>query len=126
MRCSVLQGLASIFVLFSVPARADVLCTFSINSVSVDSYGSLMLDLEQNTTSFSWWFCNTAVGVTANNGYNDLTVPPQACQPIYSQFLSARMSGRPVSLQFHGPTDCSATSLPAGGFPSPYPIRFAL
>lgn len=117
---------AAVQLISSSPARADVLCTFNVDSVSIDSWGSLLLELDQNGTPFSWWFCNMSTGVAANNGYQQLTVSPQSCQAIYSQFLSARMAGRPIAMQFHGPTDCSASSLPPAGFPSLYPLRFAL
>lgn len=111
----------------SVPARADVLCTFNVDSVSIDSWGSLLLELDQNGTPYSWWFCNTAVGVTANNGLQSgITVSPQSCQAIYTQFVTARMAGKPIAMQFHGPADCSAAALPPAGFPAPYPVRFAL
>lgn len=116
---------AAAFVVSS-PARADVVCTFNVDSVSIDSWGSLVLQLDQNGTPYSWWFCNTVTSVSANNGYNSITVQPATCQAIYTQFLTARMAGRPISMQFHGPADCSQANLPAGGFPSLYPVTFGV
>lgn len=107
-------------------AQANVLCTFNVKAVSIDSWGSLLLELDQAGTPFNWWFCNMGVGVAANNGYGDLTVSPQMCQALYAQFASARMGSRPVALEFNGPASCASSALPTAGFPAPYPTRFAL
>ena len=123
---AILSGLVA--TLTAQAAQANVVvCTFNVNAVSIDTWGSLLLELQQNGTSpINWWFCNMAVGVAANNGYGDLTIVPQTCPALYTQFVTARMAGRPISLEFYGPTSCAPSALPGPGFPSAYPTRFIL
>lgn len=111
---------------FSQTAHADVFCSFSINNVSIDADGSLNVGLA-STNVVQWWLCNVGGQVQVNTGsYGLKTVTSDACKSLYSGFLTAKASGRMVTLRINGPANCNLSSLPGNDAapPSPYPYNF--
>ena len=97
------------------PAYADIQCAFSISAIGLDTSGNFVPTLTNGGNTYSWYICSTQGTVVVNNGYGaNANVTSGACNALYSQFLTARASGQPITMWFHGPTACSV----AGGLPA--------
>ena len=108
-------------------AIADVTCPFTVSSLLVTPEGWVSAWLTTPNYSKGWWFCPVGGSTTVNDGYGQKTIASDACKVIYTQMLSAKAIGRPVTLQFHGPSDCLAASLPAeGAQPSLFPASIGI
>jgi len=109
-------------------AKADVACAFNVNSVWIDSAGTIVTTLTSVAApnfQVTWWYCNVGGSNAVNNGNGPVTVSSDACKGLFSTFLTARASGRPMTFQFHGPANCLQASLPADVTnPNPYPTQF--
>jgi len=106
---------------WSAQALADINCQFSVTNVGTDTSGDLVVGFGGT----DWYLCNLSGSVSVNNGYGINTVTSAQCSGIFAQFLTARASGQPITLSFHGPANCAAASLPANGtWPNPYPTFF--
>lgn len=111
---------------WSVESQADEGCPFTIVDVDIATDGTFYVDVT-NTTGYKWqWYlCSTAGSVSVNNGYGAATVTSDACKSTYTEFLTARASARPITIWFHGPTDCTSATLPASyANVNPYPMAF--
>lgn len=116
---------AAPFLFASTAAYADVVCPFTINALWITPDGWVNVALNTSSYGKSWWICSTGGSTTVNDGYSSKTITSDSCKAIWSDFLSLKAANKPISLQFHGPADCSSAALPAdGSTPSPFPANF--
>jgi hypothetical protein len=106
-------------------AQADVSCLVTVTSVSLTNDGMVAFAFDTGASQLGYWLCSVAGSVTVSDGTGTKTISSAACQAIYSKLLTARASGRPVSLYFVGSgiTNCSA--IPTTSNPNPFPYSFA-
>lgn len=97
------------------PAAADVFCSYKVDHLWVTSEGWINVSFTSDLGNKNWWLCQLGTNTSVNDGYGNRTVNPDTCSAVYSQLLSARLSDRSVMFQFHGPSDCNASSLPGDG-----------
>lgn len=97
------------------PAAADVFCSYKVDHLWLTSDGWINVSFTSDLGNKSWWLCQQGSSTSANDGYGTKTVTSETCAAVYSQLLSARLSDRQIIFQFHGPSDCNASSLPADG-----------
>jgi hypothetical protein len=116
--------LASLALFFSSQARADIGCWFNIESVNVTPDGWVGTEFTQGSIYRSWWICSTAGSTVVNDGYGSKTVTSDACRAIYTQMLTMKAGSHQIMLVYHGPADCSDSSMPASGSPSLFPAGF--
>ncbi len=105
-------------------AWADVQCQLSITNIWITPDGWVSGGFAGNGLPKGWWLCSVAGSTVVNDGYGSKTVSSDACKSIYSLLLTLKVSNQPVTLQFHGPADCSYAALPPDGTPSPFPANF--
>jgi len=114
-------------VMLANPAYADVACTFTLSSVVIDYWGNSAITVTGSGSTYNWDVCNLQGTVSVNTGNGAVNFTSGACSALYSQLLTARASGSPIVLGFHGPTSCNS-GLPASGWmssPSPlFPTYF--
>ena len=126
--CSAFLPLASLLACISPQtAWADVDCSFTVSSLLVTPEGWVSAWLTTPTYSKGWCFCTVTGRTSINDGYGTKTITSDACKVIYTQMLTAKSTGAPLTLQFHGPADCNAASLPAEGVqPALFPASIGI
>jgi len=106
-------------------ADADVACALTISNLWITPYGWINVGLSGNGLDIGWWLCPVSGSTSINDGNTTKTVSSDSCRAIWSQLLTLKAAGKPLNLMFHGPTDCTAASLPANGTqPTPFPENF--
>jgi len=116
---------AMLSVIMSPTAQADVSCAFTIVTLSITPDGWINGAFSGGGSGKTWWICPVSGSVAVNDGYASRTITSDNCKAIYSQLLTLKVSAKQVTMQFHGPADCSSAALPADGTqPNPFPTIF--
>jgi len=106
-------------------AQADVSCAVTLTSVSLTNDGMVAFAFDTGSIQAGYWLCNVAGSVTVSDGTGTKTISSAACQALYSKLLTARASGRQVTLYFVGSGITSCSGIPFTSNPNPFPYSFA-
>jgi len=118
---------AMLSVILSPAAQADVSCAFTIANLSITPDGWINGAFSGSGSGKTWWICAVSGSTTVNDGYAPRTITSDNCKTIYAQLLTLKISAKQVTMQFHGPADCSSAALPAdGNQPNPFPTIFGI
>jgi hypothetical protein len=124
-RKSVAIALSAMALAITNQARADVGCAFTITALAMTGDSGVNVSLTNNGNYFWWYVCSMTGSITVNTGYGTPAITSESCKALWSQLLTARASGRQITLWFHGPNDCNPASLPpTGTWMNPYPSNF--
>jgi len=113
--------------MLATPAHADITCDFTIPILSLSPDGWVYITLSSGGSTHNWWFCPVSGSTVVNDGYsNSRTITSDSCKAIYSELLTAKAANKQIRFNYHGPTDCSAASLPPDGTPTLFPSLIQL
>lgn len=120
--CRAFGLLLGLSMVLSAPAQAAVACKGVVTQVALTPEGDIYADFGFGGMKRSV----SGVSVTVYRDVNSTspaTISAMHCQTLYSAFVTAQSSGKPVSASINR-ADCSFATTGENGFLSPYPYVF--